>query len=144
MAKPARGLPDDFSLNLPDEKPVMIGDFLDEDPPPIPVRRAKERPQPVPHVERFVPAGEVGREPARYRPDVATERVEARGDRAPTRPVAKAASQPSVIRYQLNLAPKSKSQLEELVKHVRTYSPQTDARVSEVFQGIMTLLHNAM
>jgi hypothetical protein len=34
--------------------------------------------------------------------------------------------------------------LEELVKHVRTYSPQNDARVSEVFQGIMQLLHNAM
>jgi hypothetical protein len=34
--------------------------------------------------------------------------------------------------------------LEELVKHIRTYSPQNDARTSEVFQGIMQLLHNAM
>jgi hypothetical protein len=34
--------------------------------------------------------------------------------------------------------------LEELVEHIRTYSPQNDARTSEVFQGIMQLLHNAM
>jgi len=33
--------------------------------------------------------------------------------------------------------------LEDLVEHVRTYSPESDARTSEVFQGIMTLLHNA-
>lgn len=34
--------------------------------------------------------------------------------------------------------------LEELVKYVRVYSPQPDARTSEVFQGMMTLLHGAM
>jgi hypothetical protein len=34
--------------------------------------------------------------------------------------------------------------LEELVEYVCMYSPETDARVSEVFQGIVTLLHNAM
>jgi hypothetical protein len=33
---------------------------------------------------------------------------------------------------------------EDLVKHVRTFSPQADARTSEVFQGIMTVLYNAM
>jgi hypothetical protein len=34
--------------------------------------------------------------------------------------------------------------LEELVEHVCTYSPESDARTSEVFQGIITLLHDAM
>jgi hypothetical protein len=34
--------------------------------------------------------------------------------------------------------------LEEVVEHVRTYSPENDARVSEVFQGIIGLLHGAM
>lgn len=33
--------------------------------------------------------------------------------------------------------------LEELVEYVQTYSPESDARTCEVFQGIMTLLHNA-
>ncbi len=145
MAKPARGLPQDFSLDLPEERPVIIGDFLDEEPPPVPVRR--EKAAPVPRIDRFVQAGELRTEPSldplRYRPEVSREQKEGVGERAPVRPVARS-TQPSVIRYQLNLAPKSKLQLEELVKHVRTYSPQNDARVSEVFQGIMTLLHNAM
>jgi hypothetical protein len=136
MAKPARGLPADFALNLPDEKPVQIGDFLDEEPPPIPVRRRSQKPLPQPVVERFVPAAEL-------RPEIAREREETVGGRAPARPVLRSAQQPSIIRYQLNLTPKSKTMLEELVEHVRTYSPQNDARVSEVFQGIMTLLHNA-
>jgi len=59
------------------------------------------------------------------------------------RPQARPHQQPSVIRYQLNLTPKAKSMLEELVEHVQTFSPQGDARTSEVFQGIMTLLHGA-
>lgn len=33
---------------------------------------------------------------------------------------------------------------EELVDHVRTYSPQGDASASEVFQGVLTVLHNAI
>ncbi len=136
MAKAARGLPDTFSLDLPDDKPVDIGDFLDEPPPRLVARRPQES-QPKPVVERFVPAAEL-------RPESTREREETVGEKPPARPVLRSATQPSVIRYQLNLTPKSKSMLEELVKHTRTYSPQNDARVSEVFQGIMTLLHNAM
>jgi hypothetical protein len=131
MAKPARGLPEDFALDLPDEKPVMIGDFLDEEPPPPVVRKAQA---PAPS-ERTQP---------QFRPEIVREREEAVGEKAPARPVLRSAQQPSIIRYQLNLTPKAKTMLEELVEHVRTYSPQSDARTSEVFQGIMTLLHNAM
>jgi hypothetical protein len=137
MARTARGLPADFALDLPQEAPVHIGDFLDEEPAPIPVRKPKERPLPQPTVERFVPAAEL-------RPEIMHEREGTVGEMAPARPVLRGANQPSIIRYQLNLTPKSKTMLEDLVKHVRTYSPQNDARVSEVFQGIMTLLHNAM
>jgi hypothetical protein len=49
-----------------------------------------------------------------------------------------------VIRFQLNLTPKSKANFEEVVEYVQTYSSQADARTSEVFQGMMTLLHNAI
>jgi hypothetical protein len=34
--------------------------------------------------------------------------------------------------------------LEELVEYVQEYSPESDARTSEVFQGVIGLLHNAM
>ena len=136
MAKPARGLPVDFALDLPDEKPVIIGDFLDEEPPPI-VARKPQKPLAQPMSERSAAQHQ-------FRPEIVREREEAVGERAPARPVLRNSQQPSFIRYQLNLTPKSKATLEELVKHVRTYSPQSDARTSEVFQGIMTLLHNAM
>jgi hypothetical protein len=33
---------------------------------------------------------------------------------------------------------------EELTKYIQTYSSEDDARASEVFQGVIGLLHNAM
>jgi len=116
-------------LDLPDERPVVIGDFLDEVPPATPAKRvvapSMQDPEPV---ERL------------FRPEI----VRIDEDRKPPAPVKKAASAPSVIRYQLNLTPKAKKMLEELVEHVQKYSPENDARTSEVFQGIIGLLHNAM
>lgn len=129
MARSARGLPDGFALDLPEEKPVMIGDFLDEEPQPQISRKASApRSEPV--------------QEADLRASITAERTAA----AEPRPVPRATTrpQPSVIRYQLNLTPKSKVMLEDFVKHIQTYSPQNDARTSEVFQGIMTLLHGAM
>jgi len=136
MAKPERGLPANFSLDLPDERPVVIGDFLDEAPPPVMTRRAVERPT--------EPSAERATAPSQFQP-VIVRREEEVGERATARPVLRpAAKQPSVIRYQLNLTPKSKANFEEIVEYVQTYSSQSDARTSEVFQGMMTLLHNAM
>jgi cellulose biosynthesis protein BcsQ len=68
---------------------------------------------------------------------------EQEGEKVSKRPALRG-QQPSVIRYQLNLTPKAKTMLEDLVRHVRTYGPQNDARVSEVFQGIVQLLHDAI
>ncbi len=129
MAKAARGLPDGFDLDLPDEKPVVIGDFLDEEP-QLPV--ARPRPAQSVRAER------------QLRPEIV--RLERAGDDErpePAAPAARASQGPSVIRYQLNLSPRAKTMLEEVVQYVRTYSPETNARTSEVFQGIVTLLHNA-
>jgi hypothetical protein len=135
MAKAARGLPDNFALDLPDDKPVVIGDFLDEEL-ALPASRAPARAHPS-APERLL------------RPElVRRERVEEGGNEAAmgaaSRPVLRTSQASSVIRYQLNLSPGSKKMLEELVEHVCTYSPESDARTSEVFQGIITLLHDAM
>lgn len=130
MAKPAkRGLPDDFTLDLPDDTPVQIGDFLDEEPV-----------IPVPRRPKAVVEPQVSEQP--FRPEIVPHREHR--DVPPPRPEARRTHQPSVIRYQLNLSPRSKTMLEEFVEHVRTFSPQNDARTSEVFQGIMTVLHTAM
>src|SRR5437588_4536233 len=120
MAKPARGLPDDFALDLPDEKPVVIGDFLDEAPPALIVRKPRQAGvEPPPE---SIPAQQ-------FRPEIVPERSrEGVGERVPARPLSRSAQQPSFIRYQLNLTPKSKTMLEGLVEHIRTYSPQNDAR----------------
>lgn len=134
MAKPARGLPEGFSLELPEERPVMIGDFLDEEP-PMPVVRRQERAVEPPPVERQVASSGLRQRIEQVRGDEYEERP---------RPTPRPAKQPSIIRYQLNLTPKAKTMLEELVDYVRTYSPENDARTSEVFQGVITLLHNAM
>src|SRR5437879_5174105 len=99
MAKPARGLPADFELDLPDEKPVDIGDFLDEPPPPLVVRKAQKA-----QVQRPL---ETAPAQALFRPEIVREREEGVGEKAPARPVARSSHQPSVIRYQLNLTPKA-------------------------------------
>jgi len=127
-----RGLPADFALDIPDE-PVHIGDFLDEEPLPI------ARPSRVAPIR---PAVETPTTEHRLTPEIVREPTVNDEPRLQPRPVQKK-NQPSVIRYQLNLSPRAKTMLEELVEYVRTYSPESDARTSEVFQGIMTLLHNA-
>lgn len=126
-----RGLPEGFELSLPDDRPVSIGDFLDEEPPPLrPPQPRKTMVEPVPESSQVI------------RPEIMRSRP-MEEERTATRSVVRK-SQPSVIRYQLNLSPRAKTMLEELVEHVQMYSPESDARTSEVFQGIMTLLHNAM
>lgn len=125
MAKATRGLPSTFSLELPDDVPVDLGDFLDEPPPAIPMQRQVQAPIP--------------QQP--FRPEIVPDR---RGEsNTPPKP-QKITKQSAVIRCQLNLTPKSKTMLEEMVKYVQTYSPEPDTRTSEVFQAIVGLLHGAM
>jgi len=133
MAKAARGLPSSFALNLPDEGPVEIGDFLDEAPP---VLHRKPQPAGQEVTERI--------EPQAFTPQIVPPRAEEERVVAPTRSVQRNAQASKVIRYQLNLTPKSKSMFEELMKHVQTFSPEGDTRTSEVFQGVIGVLHSAM
>lgn len=136
MAKGARGLPSNFALDLPDERPVTIGDFLDEPPPPMPAPRRQ--------VEPAIPRESVRQERV-YEPDSDTGRfARSTPALAPTPALKrKPTVQNRVIRYQLNLNPKSKKMFEELVEYVQTYSPEANARPSEIFQGIIGLLHAA-
>lgn len=134
MAKPARGLPSGFAINLPDEGPVEIGDCLDEAPPVL--HRKAVKPMQQAAVERM--------EPQSFTPQLVPPRSEGEREVAPARPVQRNAQASKVIRYQLNLTPKSKTMFEELMKHVQTFSPEGDTRTSEVFQGVIGVLHSAM
>jgi hypothetical protein len=44
----------------------------------------------------------------------------------------------------MNMTPKCKQMLEEPLRHICTYSREAGTRMSEGFQGIVTLLYNAM
>lgn len=132
MAKPARGLPSTFALELPEEQPVVIGDFLDEPPPVLaPTKRAD---QTIPAADFRSPR--VRYEPAEETADLSWPRQIPVSERKPSRP--------KIIRYQLNLSPSSKRMFEELVEHIQTYSAEPDTRPSEIFQGIIGLLHGAL
>jgi hypothetical protein len=135
MAKPARGLPSSFDISLPEERPVEIGDFLDEAPPVHLPRRSSKSSTDVLQ-ERL--------EPQPFTPQIVPPRTEEVREVGPVRPVQRKAPASKVIRYQLNLTPKSRVMFEELVKHVQTFSPEGDTRTSEVFQGIIGILHSAM
>jgi hypothetical protein len=137
MAKPARGLPSSFELNLPEEGPVQLGDFLEEEL-PMPVARKSPKPSVETH-ERLEPQPSYG--PQGFTPHIVPARTD---EERAARPVQRKAQSSKVIRYQLNLTPKSKTMFEELVKHVQTFSPEGDTRTSEVFQGIIGILHGAM
>jgi hypothetical protein len=100
MAKPARGLPEGFSLDLPDEGPVDIGDFLDE----APLAFAQRKPQ---------------KEPVEATPEL---------------PIPQQTFRPQIV----------PEREETVVEESARPASETDARVSEVFQGIVGLLHNAM
>lgn len=134
MAKPARGLPSNFAINLPEEGPVVIGDFLDEAPPVL--NRKPSQPVQQGPAERI--------EPQTFTPQIVPSRLEEEREVASARPVQRNAQASKVIRYQLNLTPKSKTMFEELMKHVQTFSPEGDTRTSEVFQGVIGVLHSAM
>lgn len=134
MAKSARGLPSNFAINLPDEGPVEIGDFLDEAP-PVHYRKASHQLQQAAVAQVEQPA---------FTPEIVPARTEQERGVAVARPVQRNAQASKVIRYQLNLTPKSKTMFEELMKHVQTFSPEGDTRTSEVFQGVIGVLHSAM
>src|SRR5262245_25184518 len=132
MAKPARGLPTNFDLSLPDERPVSIGDFLEEEPPPVIVPKKARPAEPV-HSTRAIPR--------EHQLRLGTQRESDMRFEPTSRPVALMRQTP---RYQLNLSRESKTMLDELVEFISTYSPESDARGNEMFQGMISLLHGAM
>lgn len=159
MAKPARGLPEGFSLSLPQNMPAQIGDFFEEEdqrnvellkrlrkeeeakptvageeerrpsPPEIRARSLSMPPHRPAHAQVVSREGE-GYTPKENLPD------------APPAP-SKVVHIRKPLRKQLNLSPQGEEMLDQLVEHVRTFSGQSDARVSEVFQAIVMLLSSA-
>jgi hypothetical protein len=110
--KESRGLPPDFDLKLPD-RPVELGDYLDEEAAPPPPAPAPPAPMPVaqPVPQRtYVPP--------------------------PLRPAA-------VPRKQLNATPETMRMLDELLLQIRQQSMEKDVRASELFHAMVLCVYEA-
>jgi hypothetical protein len=168
MASQQRGLPSGFSLKVSPsatERPVNIGDYLDDDtpvpvvprrtPPPSqrkPPEQAPQRepaPQRDPTPQREVPSvreavvrsiepePQVMPEPVIYA--VPTEQQE----EPSTAEVQAVAVRKGPPRKQINMKPDTLRKAEELLQHVQRFSVQKDTKASEVFDALVDLIHDA-
>ena len=114
--KESRGLPPDFDLKLPD-KPVELGDYLDEDA----ARSSSIAPPPAP------PAPMPIAPPPPQRSYLPTQ---------PLRPA-------TVPRKQLNGTPETMRMLDELLMQIRQQSVEKDVRASELFHAMVMCVYEA-
>jgi len=131
----AKGLPSNFALDLPpQEGPVEIGDFLDE-PPTVYV------------APKGAPRGSaaVSEQPdQRFTPTIVQGRREGEGRTTPIPAVRQVTARPKPSRLQVNLTPKAEDMLADVMEHVKNFSPYDVANATEVFQGLLGLLHGAL
>jgi hypothetical protein len=137
--KENRGLPPDFDLKLPTDKPIELGDYLDEE--------AARGPGAQRHVD--VPGSAPYQPPAHpVIPSTATP--------APSAPmaVAQAFSPQSYLsrqqlrsagvpRKQLNGTPETMRMLDELLMQIRQQSMEKDVRTSELFHAMVLCIYEA-
>lgn len=150
MANQQRGLPSGFGIKVPataTQRPVDIGDYLDDDSPAVapPVVTPKRTPPPA----ATVPSQPVLRETPPPRQNKARETVvasrqeEAENDSESASAPQPGATRKSPPRKQINMRPETIKKAEDLIRFVQTYSVQKDTKASEVFDAIVELLHDA-
>lgn len=146
MAKGSRGLPANYSLDVPDNvatRPINLPDYLEETIRPAiarPTIAASVPPPPSPptrneNVISMPPAADSFREalllnsrpPPQDRP---AGQQESRVHR-------------SSPRKQLNMNPDTLRMVEELLETIQRYSGQKDAKASEMFHALVTTLYEA-
>jgi len=148
MAKNKPGLPDGYEINL--NNPVELGDYLDEDfsgnaakviaakrataPKPEPVKVVSEPtppPTPKPQSVEALP-------PLPPRNDSVLDLAEARRRSTP-----KAAAFRRPDRIQCNMRPETVKMFNDIVEYVQRYSLQNDAKASEIFDALISVLHDS-
>jgi len=114
--KEQRGLPPEFDLRLPGDKPVQLGDYLDEE-------------DAMPRAGKpYIPA-EPALSPAPAPPRAYFSRQQLRPGAVP--------------RKQLNATPETMRMLDELLAQVRQQSMEKDIRTSELFHAMVLTIHEA-
>ena len=133
--KESRGLPPNFDLDLPTDKPVELGDYLDEEAalsstgrqthiePPV---TAAYEPSPFPPAPpTSVPVTPPGSFPQR----AYLSRQQLRSGAVP--------------RKQLNATPETMRMLDELLMQIRQQSMEKDVRTSELFNAMVLCVYEA-
>ena len=145
-SKEKRGLPPGYDLNIPDQegdKPVEIGDYLDEVDPATP-----RSPKPGPRqqcaenkvVEMRPPGPEGHDEPSPAAPPQEAETGEAK---PASRKQKHRRKHSGPARKQINATPETLRMVDEIIDYVQTYSVQNDAKASEVFHALVLALYEA-
>ena len=127
--KETRGLPSDFDLDLPSDKPVELGDYLDEEAPSKgrTVHNHASFTTPAPQIEAR-PAGIIPATPLAPLERGYLSRQQLRG---------------AVPRKQLNASPETMRMLDELLLQVRQQSMEKDVRTSELFHAMVLSIYEA-
>lgn len=128
--KEQRGLPPEFDLRLPGDKPVQLGDYLDEED-ALP-RVGKQRTQP----EAVAPVYQPPVPPTLPPPALPPQPPRVYFSRQQLRPGA-------VPRKQLNATPETMRMLDELLVQVRQQSMEKDVRTSELFHAMVLCVYEA-
>jgi len=144
----SRGLPPSFQLDVPQgalDGPVQLGDYLDEEIKPVrTIRPVASAPQVAPHVAQpqvMRPVSkvvEMTRPPLpRPEPLAQLETEEDTPDRFVGRP------RRAAPRKQVNMNPETLRMVDELLQRIQTYSVQKDAKASEMFHALVSVLYEA-
>jgi hypothetical protein len=156
MAKNKPGLPDGFEINL--DAPAQLGDYLDEDAfagnaarviaakrPAVPVApTAPPAPKPEP-VVTIAPAPRpqvVEQQSSPVFQEIRTEPMLELAD-ARKRNLAKTSSIRRPERMQFNMRPETVKMFNNIVEFVQRYSLQNDAKASEIFDALVSVLYDA-
>jgi hypothetical protein len=138
--KENRGLPPDFDLKLPTDKPVELGDYLDEEAVHASgsAQRHADVPAPAPYRPPAFPVTPSASAPAPPAPMPVAQPFSTRSylSRQQLRPGA-------VPRKQLNGTPETMRMLDELLMQIRQQSMEKDVRTSELFHAMVLCVYEA-
>ena len=156
MAKPKRGLPDSFSLNVSQDEPAGWGDYVEEE--MTPRRREAPPAEPTNVVAMPAPAERQAEPPAATAPSVAppelrgTERLRQELPEEPfassrqrrREPVPKPVRQlQRPPRVQLNITPETQRMLETLLDDVQTYSAEKKTGMADIYEALILAVYEA-
>lgn len=140
MAKGSRGLPSNWSVDVPAkvlDRPVKLGDYLDDE--VESTSTARVQPEPL----RSNPENVV-RMPQLVEPARGANSFGARSQIPTTPPVPiEQRGFRSTQRKQLNMNPETLRMVEELLDYIQRYSGQKDAKASEMFHALVSALYEA-